>query len=43
MTVSMGGNSMTIAFQAEIDGARMAGSASLGEFGNATFTAEKRP
>lgn len=43
MTIQMGGNAMTLTYQAQVDGTRMTGSVSLGQFGNAPFTGEKRP
>jgi hypothetical protein len=42
-TIQMGGQSITLNFQGDVDGTRMRGSASLGSFGSATFTAEKKP
>ncbi len=41
--VNVGGQSITINYRGEVDGSRMTGSAELGSFGNATFTAEKKP
>ncbi|OGU02945.1 MAG: hypothetical protein A2085_02800 [Gemmatimonadetes bacterium GWC2_71_10] len=43
MSVTMGGQTMNISFRATIDGTRMSGEASMGEFGAMTFTGEKRP
>jgi imidazolonepropionase-like amidohydrolase len=43
MTMQFGGQSMTINYRAQVDGNRMTGSAELGTFGSATFTAERRP
>jgi imidazolonepropionase-like amidohydrolase len=43
MSVNMGGQSMDIAFDGEVDGTRMTGSAALGSLGSASFTAEKKP
>lgn len=43
MTIQMGGQSMTIGFQGDVSGTRMTGTASLGTFGSAPFTAEKQP
>jgi hypothetical protein len=37
------GQSITLNYRGEIDGSRMTGSAELGSFGSATFTAEKKP
>ena len=42
-SISMGGQSTVLTFQATVEGTRMTGSAALGSFGTATFTAEKRP
>jgi hypothetical protein len=41
--VQAGGQSITINYRGEVDGNRMTGSAELGSFGTATFTAEKKP
>jgi hypothetical protein len=41
--VQVGGQSITINYRGEVDGNRMTGSAELGSFGSATFTAEKKP
>ena len=41
--VQVGGQSITINYRGEVDGNRMTGSAELGSFGTATFTAEKKP
>ncbi|MGE0552626.1 MAG: amidohydrolase family protein [Gemmatimonadales bacterium] len=43
MVLDMGGTSMTVTYQGEVDGTRMTGTATLGQFGTAPFTAEKRP
>ena len=43
INITMGGQTMTISFRATIDGSRMNGEASMGEFGAMTFTGEKRP
>jgi adenine deaminase len=43
ITVPVGGQSLTITYEGEVDGTRISGTASLGSFGSATFTAEKRP
>ncbi|MEZ4456108.1 MAG: amidohydrolase family protein [Gemmatimonadales bacterium] len=43
LTVSMGSQPLTLNFQGEVTGTRMTGSAALGSFGNASFTAEKKP
>lgn len=41
--LTMGGQSITLNYRGEVDGNRMTGSADLGSFGSATFTAEKKP
>jgi hypothetical protein len=43
VTLQLGGQSMTLNYQAEVDGGRMTGSADLGSFGSSTFTAERKP
>jgi imidazolonepropionase-like amidohydrolase len=43
MTLQVGGQSITINYRAEVDGNRMTGTAELGSFGSATFTAERKP
>ncbi len=43
ITVSMGGQSMTVNFRGELEGTRIRGTAELGAFGSAPFTAEKNP
>ena len=43
MTIPVGGQSMTINYRAEVDGNQMTGTADLGSFGSATFTAQRRP
>ena len=43
ITVPMGGQSMTVNFRGEVEGNRMRGTAELGAFGSAPFTAEKNP
>ena len=43
VTVQMGGQSMTVAFNGEAEGNRMRGTADLGPMGSATFTAERIP
>ena len=43
ISVAMGGQTLNIAFQGQLDGTRMSGSATLGSFGAAPFTGEKRP
>jgi|KBSSwiStaDraftv2_1062776.scaffolds.fasta_scaffold45170_3 amidohydrolase family protein len=42
-TVQFGGQSITLNYRGEADGNRMTGSAELGSFGSATFTAERKP
>ncbi|HEU5217278.1 MAG TPA: amidohydrolase family protein [Gemmatimonadales bacterium] len=42
-TIQVGGQSITLNYRGEVDGNRMTGSADLGTFGTATFTAEKKP
>ncbi len=42
-TLSFGGQTATLSYKAEVDGNRMTGSADLGSFGSATFTAERKP
>ena len=42
-TVQFGGQTVTLNYRGEVDGNRMTGSAELGSFGNATFTAERKP
>jgi imidazolonepropionase-like amidohydrolase len=42
-TITMGGQSIVLTFQGEVEGTRMTGTAVLGSFGSSTFTAEKRP
>ncbi|NOT09280.1 MAG: amidohydrolase family protein, partial [Gemmatimonadales bacterium] len=41
--VQFGGQSITLTYRGEVDGTKMTGTAELGSFGNATFTAEKKP
>jgi len=43
ITVSMGGQSMSVNFRGDVEGNRMRGTAELGAFGSAPFTAEKNP
>jgi imidazolonepropionase-like amidohydrolase len=43
MTLQIGGQSVTLNYRGEVDGNRMTGSAELGSFGSATFTAERKP
>jgi imidazolonepropionase-like amidohydrolase len=41
--LQVGGQSITLNYRGEVEGNRMTGSADLGSFGNATFTAERKP
>ncbi|MDQ3698653.1 MAG: hypothetical protein M3373_11620, partial [Gemmatimonadota bacterium] len=43
VTLPIQGQTTTIAFRGQADGNRMTGTASLGEMGTITFTAEKTP
>jgi hypothetical protein len=43
MTMQVGGQSITLNYRGQVEGNRMTGSAELGSFGTATFTAEKKP
>ncbi|HEV8357545.1 MAG TPA: amidohydrolase family protein [Gemmatimonadales bacterium] len=43
VSVQLGGQALTVSFRGEVDGTRMTGSADLGSFGSATFTAERKP
>lgn len=43
ITVPMGGQAMTVNFRGDVEGNRMRGTAELGAFGSAPFTAEKNP
>ena len=43
MTLQIGGQSVTLNFRGEADGNKMTGTAELGSFGSATFTAERKP
>jgi len=43
MTLQVGGQSITLNYRGQVEGNRMTGSAELGSFGSATFTAEKKP
>jgi hypothetical protein len=42
-TLQFGGQSITLSYRGEVEGNRMSGSAELGSFGSATFTAERKP
>ena len=42
-TAQFGGQSVTLSYRGEVEGNRMTGSAELGSFGSATFTAERKP
>ncbi len=41
--IQAGGQAITLNYRGEVDGNRMSGSADLGSFGSATFTAERKP
>lgn len=43
MTLQVGGQSITLNYRGEVDGNKMTGTAELGSFGSATFTAERKP
>ncbi len=43
MTMQFGGQAVTLNYRGQVEGNRMNGTAELGSFGNATFTAEKKP
>ncbi len=43
LSISMGGQSMTLNYSAEVTGTRMSGTVSVGDFGSFPFTGEKRP
>ncbi len=43
ISMSIGGQNMTISFNGEVDGNRIRGSASMGDMGSFSFTGEKRP
>jgi imidazolonepropionase-like amidohydrolase len=43
IAITMGGQSMIINFEGEVEGTRMRGTAQMGEFGSMQFTGEKRP
>ncbi|MDQ6887164.1 MAG: amidohydrolase family protein [Gemmatimonadota bacterium] len=43
ISLTMGGQSVTISFTGEVDGNRMSGSAQLGSFGTATFSGDRKP
>ena len=43
INLTIGGQSITMNYRGEVDGNRMTGSADLGSFGSATFTAERKP
>ena len=43
MNLQFGGQSITLSYRGEVDGNRMTGTAELGSFGSATFTAERKP
>jgi imidazolonepropionase-like amidohydrolase len=41
--IQAGGQAITLNYRGEVDGNRMSGSADLGSFGSASFTAERKP
>ncbi len=43
IVVQFGGQSITLNYRGDVEGNRMTGSAELGSFGSATFTAERKP
>jgi imidazolonepropionase-like amidohydrolase len=43
MALSMGGQTMTLNYSADVDGSRITGTVSVGDFGSFPFTGEKRP
>jgi len=43
MALSMGGQNMTLNYSADVDGSRISGTVSVGDFGTFPFTGEKRP
>ena len=43
MSLSMGGQNMTLNYSGEVDGNRITGNVSVGDFGTFAFTGEKRP
>ncbi|HLG05351.1 MAG TPA: amidohydrolase family protein, partial [Gemmatimonadales bacterium] len=43
MTIQFGGQGITLNYRGEVDGNQMTGTADLGSFGSATFTAQRRP
>jgi hypothetical protein len=43
MALAMGGQTMTLNYSADVDGTRMTGTVSVGDFGTFPFTGEKRP
>jgi hypothetical protein len=43
MRLSIGGQDMLLQYSAEVDGNRMTGNVSVGEFGTFSFTGDKRP
>jgi len=43
ITISTGGQSITVTFRGELEGSRIRGTAELGAYGSAPFTAEKNP
>ncbi len=43
MTMQVGGQAITLNYRGQVEGNRMTGTADLGSFGSATFTAERKP
>jgi hypothetical protein len=43
VTLSFGGQSFTLNYAGEVDGNRLSGTVTAGEFGSFTFTGERRP
>jgi hypothetical protein len=43
ITLDFGGQSFSLAYAGDVDGTRISGTVTAGEFGSFTFTGEKRP
>jgi hypothetical protein len=43
VATQIGGRSVTVSYQGEVEGDRMSGSVAFGGAGSASFTAERRP
>jgi imidazolonepropionase-like amidohydrolase len=43
VSLTLGGQTVLLSYRGEVEGNRMTGSADLGSFGSATFTAERKP